>query len=111
MPFSFGSLLSYGSVRSFRTKMFVVAAVPAVIFDKVCKLDDKFALFVLLTRFEGVLILPTEVGGAALTKNISHRVQASQEDTVFSLTTVTVHDTVEQICSTSTALKHKVNTS
>lgn len=104
MPF-LSEVLSDGSVGSLRTEMLVFSGVPAVIFDEVRQFDDELTLLVLLARFEGVLVLPAEIGGAAFAKNIGHRMQAGEKDTVLSVSAVTVHDTVEQISSTGAALK------
>lgn len=101
------ALLPYGSIGSFCTEVFVFTRIPAIILDEIRQFNNEFALFVFLTGFKSVLVFPAEISGAPFTENIRNRMKSGQKNTIFSFTTVAVHDTVEQIGTTSTALKCK----
>lgn len=71
---------------------------PPVLLDHVCQLDDELALLVLLTRLERLLVLPAQRRLAAVTVDVSHSVQAGEQDPLFGRPTANVDHGVEEVC-------------
>lgn len=78
---------------------------PAVVFDQMSQLDYKLALFVLLTTFKRLLILPAHGGLARVAIDVGDRVQAGEQVALFGRPTCHIHHLVEQVRSTLAALK------
>lgn len=78
---------------------------PSIFLDHVSKLDDKLALFILLTRLERMLVFPPKGGLATFAVNISNSMKASQENSLLCRTTAHVHHGIKEIGTTLTALE------
>lgn len=68
-----------------------MSSVPPVVLDHVGQLDDKFALLVLLTALEGMLIFPAQCGFTILTVDIGHSMKTCQKDPLLCWTTPYIH--------------------
>lgn len=80
-------------------------SIPAIFLDHVRQFNNELALLVLLAGLVGVLIFPAERRLAALTVNISDRMQASEQDTLLRLPAGHIHHRIEQICRSLATLK------
>jgi hypothetical protein len=82
-----------------------LVSIPLVLFHHMSELNDVLSLFVLLTRFKGVLIFPSKSSSAALAVNIRNGMESSEKDAFLCWTTSHIHYRVEEVCPSLTSLK------
>jgi len=79
--------------------------VPSVVFDHVHELNDVLAFFVFLARLVCVFVLPAERRLAALAKDVGDVVHTREQYPLFRFSARYVHDRVEEIRFSLTALE------
>lgn len=56
--------------------MDAIRSVPAIVLDHVCKFDDVFAFFILLTAFKSMFVFPAQSGFAVFTVNVCNGMES-----------------------------------
>lgn len=89
----------------FKGEWDISTLLPAIVFDHVGKLNNKFSFLIFLTALKGMFVFPPERGLTVLTVDVRDCMQAGEKDPLLGRATAHVHHGVEEVGSSLAALK------